>query len=130
MVKHYLSHLDKEYVLADLTTRLGQVGLRWRTQDKVKRGKGQGQETCGNKHCHRINNNKSSMHITQQQKQLKNNLMNKKSKRRLQLLTLTMPMMMASNHINIIFIALAHLSAQTKRRDAKDERRLMNSTTR
>jgi hypothetical protein len=80
MVKHYLSHLDKEYVLADLTTRLGQVGLRWRTQDKVKRGKGQGQETCGNKHCHRINNNKSSMHITQQQKQLKNNLMNKKSK--------------------------------------------------
>lgn len=49
MVQHYHSHLDKEYVLADLTTRPGQVGLRWRTQDEVKRGKGQ--ETCGNKHC-------------------------------------------------------------------------------
>jgi hypothetical protein len=49
MVHHYHSHLYKEYVLADLTTRPGQVGLRWRTQDEVTRGKGY--DTCGNKHC-------------------------------------------------------------------------------
>lgn len=49
MVKHYHSHLYKEYVLADLTTRPGQVGLRWRTAEEVKRGKGNA--TCGNKHC-------------------------------------------------------------------------------
>lgn len=49
MVQHYHSHLYKEYVLADLTTRPGQVGLRWRTQEEVKRG--MGFETCGNKHC-------------------------------------------------------------------------------
>jgi protein FRA10AC1 len=48
MVQHYHSHLYREYVLADLT-RPGQVGLRWRTQEEVKRGKGD--VTCGNKQC-------------------------------------------------------------------------------
>lgn len=59
MVQHYHSHLYKEYVLADLTTRPGQVGLRWRTQDEVKRGKGY--ETCGNKHCPSYQNQQSQM---------------------------------------------------------------------
>jgi protein FRA10AC1 len=49
MVKHYHSHLYKEYVLADLT-RPGQVGLRWRTEQEVQSGRGNA--TCGNKHCH------------------------------------------------------------------------------
>lgn len=48
MVQHYHSHLYKEFVLADLT-RPGQIGLRWRTQEEVKCGKGS--TTCGNKHC-------------------------------------------------------------------------------
>jgi protein FRA10AC1 len=48
MVKHYHSHLYKEYVLADLT-RPGQVGLRWRTEQEVQNGRGH--TTCGNKHC-------------------------------------------------------------------------------
>lgn len=48
MVQHYHSQLYREYVLADLT-RPGQVGVRWRTQEEVKRGKGH--VTCGNKHC-------------------------------------------------------------------------------
>jgi hypothetical protein len=48
MVQHYHSHLYKEYVLADLT-RPGQVGMRWRTEAEVQRGKGH--LTCGNKHC-------------------------------------------------------------------------------
>lgn len=49
MVKHYHSHLYKEYVLADLT-RPGQIGLRWRTEEEVQNGRGHA--TCGNKHCH------------------------------------------------------------------------------
>jgi len=48
MVQHYHSHLHKEYVLADLT-RPGQVGMRWRTETEVQRGRGH--LTCGNKHC-------------------------------------------------------------------------------
>ena len=48
MVKHYHSHLYKEYVLADLS-RPGQVGLRWRTEQEVHTGRGYA--TCGNKHC-------------------------------------------------------------------------------
>lgn len=48
MVNHYHSHLYKEYVLADLS-RPGQVGLRWRTEQEVKNGRGHA--TCGNKHC-------------------------------------------------------------------------------
>lgn len=59
MVQHYHSHLYKEYVLADLTTRPGQVGLRWRTQDEVKRGKGY--QTCGNKHCPSYQDQQSQM---------------------------------------------------------------------
>jgi protein FRA10AC1 len=49
MVQHYHSHLYKEFVLADFTSRPGQVGLRWRTQHEVTTGKGS--STCGNKHC-------------------------------------------------------------------------------
>jgi protein FRA10AC1 len=56
MVQHYHSHLYKEYVLADLSRVLtgkngrgGPVGLRWRTADEVKDGKGF--QTCGNLAC-------------------------------------------------------------------------------
>ena len=49
MVQQYHSHLYKEYVLADLTTRPGQVGLQWRTRAEVESGRGH--TTCGNKFC-------------------------------------------------------------------------------
>lgn len=49
MVNHYHSHLYKEYVLADLTRAPSLLGLRWRTQQEVKSGRGHA--TCGNKHC-------------------------------------------------------------------------------
>jgi hypothetical protein len=51
MVKHYHSHLYKEYVLADLSRvlEIGKVGLRWRTEDEVKSGRGF--RSCGNLKC-------------------------------------------------------------------------------
>ena len=56
MVQHYHSHLYKEYVLADLSRvrsgkggRGGPVGLRWRTAQEVKDGKGF--RSCGNLAC-------------------------------------------------------------------------------
>mmetsp|Transcript_31889 Transcript_31889/g.67044 ORF Transcript_31889/g.67044 Transcript_31889/m.67044 type:complete len:438 (+) Transcript_31889:154-1467(+) len=51
MVKHYHSHLYKEYVLADLSRVLdiGKVGLRWRTEKEV--GNGRGFQCCGNLKC-------------------------------------------------------------------------------
>ena len=59
MVQHYHSHLYKEFVLADLT-RPGQLGLRWRTEAEVHRGRGH--RTCGNKHCPTSNNDPSLDH--------------------------------------------------------------------
>ncbi len=51
MVRHYHSHLYKEYVLADLSRvlEIGKVGLRWRTEDEVKSGRGF--RSCGNLRC-------------------------------------------------------------------------------
>ena len=51
MVKNYHSHLFKEYVLADLSRvlEIGKVGLRWRTEDEVKNGRGF--RSCGNLKC-------------------------------------------------------------------------------
>mmetsp|Transcript_21728 Transcript_21728/g.35841 ORF Transcript_21728/g.35841 Transcript_21728/m.35841 type:complete len:308 (+) Transcript_21728:178-1101(+) len=51
MVQHYHSHLYKEYVLADLSRvlEIGKVGLRWRTEDEVKSGRGF--RSCGNLKC-------------------------------------------------------------------------------
>ena len=51
MVHHYHSHLYKEYVLADLSRVLsdGGVGLRWRTENEVKSGRGF--TSCGNLAC-------------------------------------------------------------------------------
>ena len=51
MVQQYHSHLYKEYVLADLTTRPGQVGLQWRTSTRAEVESGRGHTTCGNKFC-------------------------------------------------------------------------------
>jgi protein FRA10AC1 len=49
MVKRYHDHLYKEFALADLSQGAGRIGLRWRTQQEVKDGRGE--ITCGNKHC-------------------------------------------------------------------------------
>lgn len=51
MVKHYHSHLYKEYVLADLSHvySKGKVGLRWRTEGEVVNGRGF--SSCGNLMC-------------------------------------------------------------------------------
>ena len=51
MVQRYHSHLYKEYVLADLSRvlEIGKVGLRWRTEDEVKSGRGF--RSCGNLKC-------------------------------------------------------------------------------
>jgi len=50
-VQHYHSHLYKEYVLADLSRvlEIGKVGMRWRTEDEVKSGRGF--RSCGNLKC-------------------------------------------------------------------------------
>jgi protein FRA10AC1 len=65
MVQHYHSHLYKEYVLADLSRvlEIGRVGLRWRTEDEVKSGKGF--RSCGNLKCESVCNNDSSTSITE-----------------------------------------------------------------
>lgn len=51
MVQSYHSCLFKEYVLVDVRQALskGRVGMRWRTSDEVKSGKGFA--SCGNLHC-------------------------------------------------------------------------------
>jgi hypothetical protein len=51
MVRRYHGHLYKEYVLADLgrVHDLGKVGLRWRTEGEVARGRGF--RCCGNLGC-------------------------------------------------------------------------------
>lgn len=49
MVQKYQAQLNRDYVLADMTTRPGQLGLRWRTREEV--ASGLGSMTCGNKHC-------------------------------------------------------------------------------
>ena len=58
MVQYYHSHLYKEYVLADLTTRPGQIGLRWRTKREVEQGRGH--LSCGNKHCPNSSNHRAT----------------------------------------------------------------------
>ena len=70
MVKHYHSHLYKEYVLADLSRvlEIGKVGLRWRIKDEVKSGKGF--RSCGNLKCESvICNNNSSTSTTAEKKE-------------------------------------------------------------
>ncbi len=54
MVQHYHSHLYKEYVLADLSRvlEIGNVGLRWRTENEVKSGRGF--RSCGNLKCESV----------------------------------------------------------------------------
>jgi len=48
--KKYYEKLFKEYCLADMSLyKEGKVGMRWRTQDEVFKGKGQ--FICGNKKC-------------------------------------------------------------------------------
>jgi protein FRA10AC1 len=49
MVQNYHDQLYKEYALADLSRGPGKIGLRWRTEQEVKNGRGE--MTCGNKHC-------------------------------------------------------------------------------
>jgi len=50
LVKKYDEHLYKEYCIADLSKyREGKCGLRWRTEEEVKSGKGE--TTCGNQSC-------------------------------------------------------------------------------
>jgi len=50
MVQRYHRHLYKTHVIADLTQyNTSRIGLRWRTEQEVIRGKGV--DTCGNKHC-------------------------------------------------------------------------------
>lgn len=49
MVRNYHDHLYKEFALTDLSRGAGRIGLRWRTQQEVKDGRGE--ITCGNKHC-------------------------------------------------------------------------------
>ena len=53
MVKHYHTHLYKEYVLADLSRVLdiGKIGLRWRTEKEVADGRGF--RCCGNLMCNK-----------------------------------------------------------------------------
>lgn len=68
MVRHYHSHLYKEYVLADLSRvlEIGKVGLRWRTEDEVKSGKGF--RSCGNLKCQSVvcnNNSITSLSTTE-----------------------------------------------------------------
>jgi len=69
MVRHYHSHLYKEYVLADLSRvlEIGKVGLRWRTQDEVKSGKGF--RSCGNLKCQSVCNNKSIASLSTEKKE-------------------------------------------------------------
>ena len=50
LAKKYYERLFREYALADMSRyREGAVGMRWRTESEVFRGKGQ--FTCGNKAC-------------------------------------------------------------------------------
>jgi protein FRA10AC1 len=52
MVARYHEHLDKDYVLANMTRAQSphhQLGLRWRTKTEVQTGKGS--KSCGNLHC-------------------------------------------------------------------------------
>ncbi|KAE9044562.1 hypothetical protein PR003_g1937 [Phytophthora rubi] len=50
MSVRYYRQLFREYALADLSRyKEGKVGLRWRTEMEVVKGKGQ--FSCGNKHC-------------------------------------------------------------------------------
>lgn len=50
MTDRYQAHLHRDFVLADLTRAANkQLGLRWRTIEEVKSGKGESR--CGNKHC-------------------------------------------------------------------------------
>jgi len=69
MVQHYHSHLYKEYVLADLSRvlEIGKVGLRWRTEDEVKSGRGF--RSCGNLKCQSVCNNISSTSLTTEKKE-------------------------------------------------------------
>uniref|UniRef100_A0A0G4HCS7 Protein FRA10AC1 n=1 Tax=Chromera velia CCMP2878 TaxID=1169474 RepID=A0A0G4HCS7_9ALVE len=57
LAKRYYDKLYKEYVICDLSRyRKGQIGMRWRTEAEVIRG--EGQFSCGNKHCserHQLN---------------------------------------------------------------------------
>jgi protein FRA10AC1 len=48
VVQRYHDGLHKEFALADLS-RLGKVGLRWRTKQEVVNGRGEW--SCGNKQC-------------------------------------------------------------------------------
>eukprot|EP00823_Brevimastigomonas_motovehiculus_P004071 TRINITY_DN2610_c0_g1_i1.p1 TRINITY_DN2610_c0_g1~~TRINITY_DN2610_c0_g1_i1.p1 ORF type:complete len:500 (-),score=151.15 TRINITY_DN2610_c0_g1_i1:1492-2991(-) len=55
---NYYQKLFKEYCLADMTFyKQGKMGLRWRTQEEVLKGKGQ--FVCGNKKCTVTENLKS-----------------------------------------------------------------------
>jgi len=69
MVQHYHSHLYKEYVLADLSRvlEIGKVGLRWRTEEEVKSGRGF--RSCGNLKCQSVCNNNSSTSLTTEKKE-------------------------------------------------------------
>lgn len=50
LAKRYYDRLFKEYVICDLAGyKRGEVGLRWRTQEEVVKGKGQFR--CGHKRC-------------------------------------------------------------------------------
>jgi len=58
LAKKYYDKLFKEYCLADMSRyKEGKVGLRWRTQDEVMKGKGQ--FVCGNKKCDEVDDLKS-----------------------------------------------------------------------
>ena len=60
MVKHYHTHLFKEYVLADLSrvVDIGKIGLRWRTEKEVADGKGF--RCCGNLMCNQCSSSSSN----------------------------------------------------------------------
>lgn len=50
LAKRYYDKLFKEYCIADLTHfERNKVGMRWRTEHEVMKGKGQFE--CGSKHC-------------------------------------------------------------------------------
>lgn len=50
LAKRYYDKLFKEYCIADLTHfEKNKIGLRWRTEHEVMKGKGQFE--CGSKHC-------------------------------------------------------------------------------
>lgn len=50
IAKRYYDKLFKEYCIADLTHfDKNKIGLRWRTETEVTKGKGQFE--CGSKHC-------------------------------------------------------------------------------